>query len=62
VAGVARVEPTDTTLEEPERKITLLGIVARREEFLYTVNFEFSESVENPGSGVRVAVYVRSKE
>ena len=56
------MEPTDTTLEEPERKITLLGIVARREEFLYTVNFEFSESVENPGSGVRVAVYVRSKE
>lgn len=63
VAAVARVDPTQTTLKEPERKkITLLGVVARRREFRYTVDFELSESVENPGSGVRVAAYVRNTE
>jgi hypothetical protein len=63
VAGIARVERTVTTLKEPERKkITLLGVVARRGEFLYTVDFEPSESVGEPGSGGLVAVYVRSKQ
>jgi hypothetical protein len=63
VAGVAYVEPTETTLKEPERKkVPVLGAVARRRDFLYTVDFEFSESVENPRSGVHVAVYVSKKK
>ena|SRR3712207_6742826 len=61
-AGVAYVERTETTLKEPQRKkVPLLGVVARRRDFLYTVDFETGESVENPGSGVHVVAYVSKK-
>jgi hypothetical protein len=59
LAGTAFVEPTEPALKEPERKkVSLIGITARRGEFYYEVNFETNESVGEPGSGGLVALHL----